>query len=1005
MKRFITIFLLLISFTIYTFGQRPRKTPVPKKTPLILVAQPDDEEPPPFKPPPTPKPTPKPSINDEGLKVGVSFEKYINTYEINADATYTQTLEIDQKLNSALMLENLNKDSVEFNSDLQEVEVVYAYVTNSAGKRTDVPKSKIEIKLTPQAEAAPAFSSIKVVNIDFGTLSVGDTVSTKVKIKNKKPEFDGKFSDIVIFPIFFDYKSAEINLIAPIDFPINFDAIGVTGGKLSDADGKSHWQWKKTPSKALGIISTTENIIDLSPRIAISSFKDYDDLGNSYWKEAKSRSAVTPEIQKLADEITKGITEPKAQAAAIYEWANKNIRYLSIIVERGGWVPHSVNSILENGYGDCKDYTTLLSSLLEAKGIESVPLAISLEKMSWFPKVATPETFDHIILYIPSLNVYADATAPNTRLGLISALLRGKTGILVGKQTGKHLIPEEKPEDNQFISDVNVTFSANGEVRAVSHNSFFGQPEISFRPVFADADFLKHSNLFVSSLLKYYGINGTGKILSMSDAHKVGEPFTVDMEINLDNYLTFLSRGEFNLPLMLNLNSSLDLESSIKDKSKRGNSIIGTAFYQENFDIKFPKGVLLTNLPKNNELSNEVGSFKTEYKLENDSLKIKRQLVIKKGIINAEEYPKLKELVRKALDEFTVKYYYSTNSEFVKPSKNVAQKPSKPTDLFKPLTPKQVLNNEAIVAKNPNDFETRKILINHYENLDKLTAKQKTTLTQHKLWFIKNRPEENISTGFFDFGRYYETDDPNYKILKDEWLKQVEIKKDNFAVLQNAYRFFRLSDKEIYEKILTETVAKFPDNYDALSDLFTHFYTKYQYENDETVRKTYLNKALEVGEKNLAILKKERSSTRDSKRADLLPQLAELDFEIGNYTKVNNYARELVLEFGDDETDFLYADATHLANYWLGRVALKENKIKEAKDYLLISIKAPLRKKSDLYFYPKLELADELLQLNEKDVVLEYLKLCEQLSLADKTLIDKWLVDIKAGKKTELSWY
>ena len=76
----------------------------------------------------------------------------------------------------------------------------------------------------------------------------------------------------------------------------------------------------------------------------------------------------------------------------------------------------------------------------------------------------------------------------------------------------------------------------------------------------------------------------------MSDAHKVGEPFMVDMEINLIIILHFLSRGEFNLPLMLNLNSSL-IENAIKDKSKRGNSIIGTAFYQENFDIKFPKGV------------------------------------------------------------------------------------------------------------------------------------------------------------------------------------------------------------------------------------------------------------------------------------------------------------------------------------------------------------------------------------------------------------------------------
>src|SRR5262249_34597046 len=159
------------------------------------------------------------------------------------------------------------------------------------------------------------------------------------------------------------------------------------GGRLADQNGKARWRWNKTNFTAVGTDELMLDFTSSSLRVAISNYKNYEELGAAYWTEAQKKTVLTPAIQSLADEITRDAKTPDQQAYAIYEWVNKNIRYLSIVLDRGGWIPHDATQILANGYGDCKDYTTILNTLLRAKGIESYPVIIRADMSGWFPEV------------------------------------------------------------------------------------------------------------------------------------------------------------------------------------------------------------------------------------------------------------------------------------------------------------------------------------------------------------------------------------------------------------------------------------------------------------------------------------------------------------------------------------------------------------------------------------------------------------------------------------------
>jgi transglutaminase-like putative cysteine protease len=169
------------------------------------------------------------------------------------------------------------------------------------------------------------------------------------------------------------------------------------GGRLRDENSRARWQWRRENLKAFEIEPGMYDFFNSSPRVAATSFKNFEEFGAAYWAETKKKAVVTPAVQALAEEITKDSTDPAAQASAIYEWVNKNIRYLSVILGKGGWIPHSTTEILANRYADCKDYATILHALLKAKGIESHPVLIRSELGNWFPDVAATDYFNHAV--------------------------------------------------------------------------------------------------------------------------------------------------------------------------------------------------------------------------------------------------------------------------------------------------------------------------------------------------------------------------------------------------------------------------------------------------------------------------------------------------------------------------------------------------------------------------------------------------------------------------------
>jgi hypothetical protein len=106
-------------------------------------------------------------------------------------------------------------------------------------------------------------------------------------------------------------------------------------------------------------------------------------------------------VAQKAKELTAAAPDTFSKIRALAEFAQKEVRYVSIQIGIGGFQPHPAPSVLANRYGDCKDKATLLAALLKTVGIGSHFIVINTDRGS--VNLRSPVSlgsFNHVILAI-----------------------------------------------------------------------------------------------------------------------------------------------------------------------------------------------------------------------------------------------------------------------------------------------------------------------------------------------------------------------------------------------------------------------------------------------------------------------------------------------------------------------------------------------------------------------------------------------------------------------------
>lgn len=129
----------------------------------------------------------------------------------------------------------------------------------------------------------------------------------------------------------------------------------------------------------------------------------------------------------------------------------------------------------------------------------------------------------------------------------------------------------------------------------------------------------------------------------------------------------------------------------------------------------------------------------------------------------------------------------------------------------------------------------------------------------------------------------------------------------------------------------------------------------------------------------------------------LFEDMSMMAFESGDLSKAKQYASELLKLATQVKKDWNYGNAIHKSNLILGRVALASGDTESAKKYLIAAGKTKGSPQLNS-FGPNMTLAKELLEMGEKDIVIQYFGLCDKFWDMGHEQLKTWTQKVKEGK-------
>lgn len=144
-------------------------------------------------------------------------------------------------------------------------------------------------------------------------------------------------------------------------------------------------------------------------------------------------------------------------------------------------------------------------------------------------------------------------------------------------------------------------------------------------------------------------------------------------------------------------------------------------------------------------------------------------------------------------------------------------------------------------------------------------------------------------------------------------------------------------------------------------------------------------------------IKKLTEATTEQQRFHALDSAAKESFVVGKIEDAREYADQLTALAPKFTNDWNYGNAVQDANLVLGRIAIAEGHMDEAKHRLLEAGKSPGSPTMNS-FGPNLSLARDLLEKGQHDEVLVYLELCRKFWADDFGKLDTWKREINEGK-------
>ena len=328
-----------------------------------------------------------------------------------------------------------------------------------------------------------------------------------------------------------------------------------------------------------------------------------------------------------------GAATQEEKIAVLYQYMQRNMRYVSIQLGIGGFKPFPVKFVDEKGYGDCKALTNYMRHLLQVAGIISYPALINAgsDKMPADPLFPT-DPFNHVILCIPSGKdtTWLECTSNKAEVGFLGTFTENKKALLLTEEGGQLVnTPRSNYTNNRYYSHHLVNIGSNGSAQVEAQVQSTGNAAMWLHS-FSGTD-----NDRQKELLTKQGGYKVPEVLALPA--KMESTGTWHMNLKYGQLYHFKAGKKFFFPLSIGRLHNDDVKAATRESI----FLFDHPFQKrDTTTFQLPPGYVLENVPPAKELKTAYSWYQrvVTYNPSANTVTYTSQLELKQHVIPAADY-------------------------------------------------------------------------------------------------------------------------------------------------------------------------------------------------------------------------------------------------------------------------------------------------------------------------------------------------------------------------------
>ena len=465
--------------------------------------------------------------------------------------------------------------------------------------------SQDTIAEAPLAEfSRETFGDARLLRGPLPALTAGAVVEAETVLIDTEPFFDRGVTRYVALGRPVPVLRTRVEIDAPISLPLRNSARllpDVEPARI-ESNGRVRIAFANGRLESLGQFNPyAPSDEPQRPYVVFSTAQSWREIADRYRNVVEEQIAAS-NVDDLVRETLQGVTATEEIAERLLVKVQQVIRYTAVQLGELAIVPTTPTETLELGYGDCKDQSTLLISMLRTAGIEAYIALLSTgpgpDVEPGFPGFGR---FDHTVVYVPGDDpLWIDPTAGFSRLGQLPLQDQGRLALIASPDTEALVrIPELK---SRTVETREVYLAEEGYGRIIETTESFGFDELALRSNYAQlgADEIRqHLEEYAGNV---YGAQ-TVDDLVYTDPNDFSTPFRIRFEATgaelVETVLSEAAVAIITAPLLQGVTSILNAheESHGEDDAIRDLVMPGAFAGEWRYRIVAPPGFRLDDLP------------------------------------------------------------------------------------------------------------------------------------------------------------------------------------------------------------------------------------------------------------------------------------------------------------------------------------------------------------------------------------------------------------------------